>query len=68
MQDYVANYEEAVEYLYRIPRFNSNHSLKNIEKFLTQMGQPDRQMKIVHITGTNGKGSTSVYSAKSSRT
>ena len=68
MQDYVANYEDSVEYLYRIPRFNSNHSLKNIEKFLTQMGQPDRQMKIVHITGTNGKGSTSVYSAKSSRT
>ena len=48
MQDYVANYEEAVEYLYRIPRFNSNHSLQKIAKFLTQMGQPDRQMKIVH--------------------
>lgn len=68
MPNYVTDYEEAVELLYRIPRFNSNHSLKNIEKFLTQMGQPDRQMKIVHITGTNGKGSTSVYSAKSSRT
>lgn len=63
MQDYVANYEEAVEYLYRIPRFNSNHSLQKIAKFLTQMGQPDRQMKIVHIAGTNGKGSTSAYLA-----
>ena len=63
MQDYVANYEEAVEYLYRIPRFNSNHSLQKIANFLTQMGQPDRQMKIVHIAGTNGKGSTSAYLA-----
>ena len=63
MRDYVTNYEEAVEYLYRIPRFNSNHSLKKISDFLTQMGQPDRQMKIVHIAGTNGKGSTSAYLA-----
>ena len=63
MQDYVTNYEEAVEFIYRIPRFNSNHSLKKIENFLTRMGQPDRQMKIVHIAGTNGKGSTSAYLA-----
>lgn len=63
MQDYVTNYEEAVELLYRVPRFNSNHSLQNIEKFLTRMGQPDRQMKIVHIAGTNGKGSASAYLA-----
>ena len=63
MQDYVANYEEAVAYVYRIPRFNPNHSLQNIAQFLTRMGQPDRQMKIVHIAGTNGKGSTSAYLA-----
>ena len=63
MQDYVTNYEEAVEYLYRIPRFHSNHSIKKISNFLTQMGRPDRQMKIVHVAGTNGKGSTSAYLA-----
>lgn len=64
MQSYISNYEEAAEYVCRIPRFNSNHSLTNIKKFLTQIGQPDKQMKIVHIAGTNGKGSTSVYLAK----
>lgn len=63
MPNYVTNYEEAVELLYRIPRFNSNHSLQNIKKFLIRMGQPDKQMKIVHIAGTNGKGSTSAYLA-----
>ena len=63
MPNYVTDYEEAVELLYRIPRFNSNHSLQKIKKFLIRMGQPDRQMKIVHIAGTNGKGSTSVYLA-----
>ena len=63
MRDYVTNYEEAVAYVYRIPRFNPNHSLQNIARFLTRMGQPDRQMKMVHIAGTNGKGSTSAYLA-----
>lgn len=63
MPNYITNFEEAVELLYRIPRFNSNHSLEKIKKFLTRMGQPDRQMKIVHIAGTNGKGSTSAYLA-----
>ena len=63
MSKYITNYEEAVELIYRIPRFNENHSLENIKKFLTRMGQPDRQMKIVHIAGTNGKGSVSAYLA-----
>ncbi len=63
MRDYVTNYEEAVEVLYRIPRFNSNHSLSNIRRILTVMGSPDKHMQIVHIAGTNGKGSTSAYLA-----
>ena len=63
MSKYITNYEEAVELIYRIPRFNENHSLENIKNFLTRMGQPDRQMKIVHIAGTNGKGSVSAYLA-----
>ncbi len=63
MSKYITNYEEAVELIYRIPRFNENHSLENIKNFLARMGQPDRQMKIVHIAGTNGKGSTSAYLA-----
>lgn len=63
MSDYIANYEEAVELFYRIPRFNPKHKLQNIETVLKRMGQPDRQMKIIHIAGTNGKGSTSAYLA-----
>ncbi len=63
MKDYITNYEEAVELLYRIPRFHSNHRLENIQKFLRIMGSPDTKMPIVHIAGTNGKGSTSAYLA-----
>lgn len=63
MKDYITNYEEAVEFLYRIPRFNSNHSLEQIKQFLCVLGSPDKDMHIVHIAGTNGKGSTSAYLA-----
>lgn len=63
MSNYIANYEEAVELFYRIPRFNPKHKLQNIEIVLKRMDQPDRQMKIIHIAGTNGKGSTSAYLA-----
>lgn len=63
MKDYITNYEEAVEFLYRIPRFHSNHRLENIQNFLRIMGSPDTKMPIVHIAGTNGKGSTSAYLA-----
>lgn len=63
MKDYITNYEEAVEFLCRIPRFNSNHSLEKIKQFLSVMGSPDKDMHIVHIAGTNGKGSTSAYLA-----
>ena len=63
MKDYVTNYEEAVEMLYRIPRFHSNHFLSNICQVLSAMGNPDKKMQIVHIAGTNGKGSTAAYLA-----
>lgn len=63
MKDYITNYEEAVEMLYRIPRFHSNHFLSNIRQVLSAMGNPDKKMQIVHIAGTNGKGSTAAYLA-----
>ena len=43
MSKYITNYEEAVELIYRIPRFNEKHSLDNIKKFLARMGQPDQR-------------------------
>ena len=42
-------------------------SIKNdlsfIKKLLQQLGNPQDQVKTIHITGTNGKGSTSYYLA-----
>lgn len=51
-------YNEAVAYLLDIPKFKKNKDNMNLRRILEQMGNPDRDMKIIHVAGTNGKGST----------
>ena len=51
-------YSKAVEYLLDIPKFTKNKDNTNLRKFLECMGNPDKDMKIIHVAGTNGKGST----------
>lgn len=50
-------YEESVSYLLDIPRFSRKTSLENLKKLLKILGDPQEQVKAVHIAGTNGKGS-----------
>ncbi len=57
----IACFEEAVEYLYDIPRLTSKHTIKETREFLEKLGNPDLSMKIIHVAGTNGKGSTCAY-------
>ena len=57
----IYDFEEAVEYLYDIPRFTSKHTIKETREFLEKLGNPDLSMKIIHVAGTNGKGSTCAY-------
>jgi len=51
-------YEEALSYLASLGKFGMNLGLARIEKLLDLMQHPERRYKTVHITGTNGKGST----------
>ena len=48
---------EAVEYLDSTPLFASKSPPENIKKYLEAFGHPERGMKIIHVAGTNGKGS-----------
>lgn len=48
---------EAEEYLNSTPVFAKKSSLENIREYLGRFGHPERGMKIVHVAGTNGKGS-----------
>ena len=48
----------AKEYLEQIPMWAAKkNSLADIRKFLKEMGDPDDSMRIIHVAGTNGKGS-----------
>lgn len=54
-------YKEALEFL-DIPNFmNPDPSLDNIQALLEELGNPQDDLKYVHIAGTNGKGSTAAF-------
>ena len=54
--------ETAEEYLERIPSFaREKRDLKTVREFLGLLGNPDRNMKIIHVAGTNGKGSVCAF-------
>lgn len=53
------NYEEALKYISDTYKFGSKLGLENIKKLTELLGNPQEKYKIIHIAGTNGKGSTS---------
>lgn len=57
----VMNYEESVKYLYKIAGFGTKSSLDDIKYFLKQLGNPQEDLKLVHVAGTNGKGSVCAF-------
>ena len=54
-------YEEAAEYIEEIPKFTKKHTLEHTKTFLKRLGNPAADRKIVHVAGTNGKGSVCAY-------
>lgn len=57
------NAKEVISCLYSLPHLHPKNDLSFIKKILAKLGNPQDQVKTVHITGTNGKGSTSYYLA-----
>ncbi len=58
------NTNEAVNWVNSIQRFGEKFDLKRMNIACTMLGNPQRKFKSIHITGTNGKGSTSTYIAE----
>ena len=54
-------YQEAVRYIEKIPKFTKKHSLKHTKEFLKRLGKPGVDRKLIHVAGTNGKGSVCAY-------
>ncbi len=65
------NYNEAINYVYHFtnyeavprPHAEDNYDLRRLFEILEQLGNPHLKAKSLHITGTNGKGSTAAMLA-----
>ena len=53
------NYIEAVNYIHSLLKFGIRPGLNGMDALLRFLGNPHKNLKCVHIAGTNGKGSTS---------
>ncbi|MBE5843801.1 MAG: bifunctional folylpolyglutamate synthase/dihydrofolate synthase [Butyrivibrio sp.] len=52
---------ECERFIELIPAFTEKHSTPDTRRFLEYLGSPDCKMKIIHVAGTNGKGSVCNY-------
>lgn len=59
--DIYMTYQEAVSYIEDIPKFTKKTALSHTERLLDELGHPEEGMKILHVAGTNGKGSVCAY-------
>ncbi|WP_293719674.1 folylpolyglutamate synthase/dihydrofolate synthase family protein [uncultured Phascolarctobacterium sp.] len=53
------NYQESLAYLDSLGKFGIRLGMERIEGLLRELGNPEQQIKTIHVTGTNGKGSVS---------
>lgn len=53
------NYEQAINFIHSTYKFGSKLGLENISRLTELLGNPQNSYKIIHVAGTNGKGSTS---------
>lgn len=51
-------YPEAIHYIQNLTRFGINFGLGRITELLHRLGNPHMSLRVIHIGGTNGKGST----------
>lgn len=57
------NDQQALAFIHSRHAVGQKVELRNITHLLERLGNPHKQLKFVHVAGTNGKGSTSTYTA-----
>ena len=57
------NYEQALQYIHAVQWAGHKPGLTRTRTLLAALGDPHKQLKFVHIAGTNGKGSTAAMVA-----
>lgn len=55
------NIDQVIKRIYSLPKLHPKNDLSYIRRILKQLNNPQDSVKTIHVTGTNGKGSTSYY-------
>ena len=56
-------YQEALDFIHSMHRLGKKAGLSKITQLMEYLGNPQKQLKFVHVAGTNGKGSTTTMTA-----
>ena len=56
--DMLLMYNESVNRLTGKSFYSANYGLEDVKRLLENLGSPEKQLKVIHVAGTNGKGST----------
>src|SRR5438132_6943263 len=52
------NYSEAIQFLFDLRVFGARFGLETMSRLAALAGNPQDQLRFIHVAGTNGKGST----------
>lgn len=52
------NYQECIEWLEGVSLYGKKDGLRNMYQLMEKLGNPETGLPVVHVAGTNGKGTT----------
>ena len=53
--------DELEQEISSVPRFGTGGGLDNLKKYLDILGHPEESLRVIHVAGTNGKGSVCAF-------
>ncbi|MBN2809458.1 MAG: bifunctional folylpolyglutamate synthase/dihydrofolate synthase [Deltaproteobacteria bacterium] len=57
----MTSFQETLDFLYGLEHFGISLGLENIEELCRDCGNPQDKLRIVHVAGSNGKGSSIAF-------
>jgi dihydrofolate synthase/folylpolyglutamate synthase len=56
-------YADLIQWMFNLERFGVKLGLENMTEYMSEVGDPHKGFRSVHVTGTNGKGSVCAFLA-----